>query len=109
MTRRTLLMFAALLAMPAVAAAHPGHTHKVMGIVSMVHENHLEVKDAKGATSTFTLDARTRIRRGKTILKVGDIKTGDRVIVVSQETKDKATGKATISVVEVQLGAATTK
>jgi hypothetical protein len=97
-----------MLVAPAWSLAHPGHTHKTMGVVSMVHENHLEVKDAKGKASTFTLDEKTRIRRGKSIVKAADIKVGDRVVVVAQETKDEATGKATMTVVEVQLGTATT-
>jgi hypothetical protein len=105
-TRRTFIVLAAAFVAPAVAAAHPGHSHKTMGVVSVIHENHLEVKDAKGKASTFTLDAKTRVRRGKAILKVADIKTGDRVIVVTNETKDKD-GKATITVTEVQLGTAT--
>jgi hypothetical protein len=71
----------------------------------VIHENHLEVKDAEGKAITFTLDAKTRIRRGKSILKIADIKTGDRVVVVSNESKGKD-GKATVTVTEVQLGAA---
>jgi hypothetical protein len=107
LTRRTLFVLAALAIVPAFALAHEGHTHKLMGVVATIHENHLEVKDAKGKASTFTLDAKTKIRRGTTILKTADIKTGDRVVVLSKETKDKA-GKVTVNVVEVQLGVSTT-
>jgi hypothetical protein len=96
-----------MLVVPAFALAHEGHTHKLMGVVSMVHDNHLEVKDAKGKASTFTLDEKTKVKRGTAILKAADIKTGDRVVVVSKETKDKA-GKVTVNVLEVQLGVATT-
>jgi hypothetical protein len=107
LTRRIFfLTVAAVLAGAPLALAHEGHNHKLMGVVSVVHDNHLEVKDAKGKASTFTLDAKTRIRRGKTILKAADIKTGDRVVVLSRETKDKTTGKSTFAVLEVQLGAA---
>ena len=107
MTRRALLSAAALLMVPLLAAAHPGHTHKVMGVVSTIHENHLEVKDAKGQASTFTLDSKTRIRRGKSILQLADIKVGDRVIVVTTETKDEKTGKTAVTVTEVQVGTTT--
>ena len=107
MTRRTLLALAGLLVVPAFVLAHEGHTHKLMGVVSMIHENHLEVKDTKGKASTFTLDEKTKIKRGTTILKAADIKAGDRVIVLSKQTKDKA-GKVTVNVVEVQLGVSTT-
>jgi hypothetical protein len=107
-TRRTLLAILAVIALPVMSGAHPGHAHKVMGVVSMIHENHLEVKDAKGKATTFTLDEKTRIRRGKTILKTADIKVGDRAIVVYAETKDEKSGKTSVTVTEVQLGTATT-
>lgn len=105
MTRRQFIAVTIMLAVPALAVAHPGHAHKTMGVVTVIHENHLEVKDAEGKAITFTLDAKTRIRRGKSILKIADIKTGDRVVVVSNESKGKD-GKATVTVTEVQLGAA---
>jgi len=108
-TRRTLLSILAVVALPVLSAAHPGHAHKVMGVVSMIHENHLEVKDAKDKATTFALDEKTRVRRGKAILNAADIKVGDRVIVVYAETKDEKTGKTSVTVTEVQLGAATTK
>lgn len=109
MTRRTLLTLFTLLALAAASptAAHPGHAYRVMGVVSMIHENHLEVKDTKDKATTFTLGEKTRVRRGKTILKAADIKVGDRVIVVYAEIKDDKTGTTSISVTEVQLGAAT--
>jgi translation initiation factor IF-1 len=100
-TRRQFIAVTIMLAVPALAVAHPGHAHKTMGVVTVIHENHLEVKDAEGKAITFTLDAKTRIRRGK----IADIKTGDRVVVVSNESKGKD-GKATVTVTEVQLGAA---
>ena len=106
MTRRDFCLTAAMLTVPAAIWAHPGHAHRTMGVVTTVHENHLEVKDPKGKATTFTLDDKTRVRRGKTILKSSDIKTGDRVIVVYTETKDKE-GKTLVKVTEVQLGVAT--
>lgn len=105
MTRRSVLALAILLAVPFAAASHPGHQHKVMGVVTMVHENHLEVKSTDGRITTFTLSEKTRIRRGKTLVTAADIAVGDRVVVVTEETKD-ASGKPVISVVEVQLGTA---
>ena len=105
MTRRDFCLTTMMLTVPALTWAHPGHTHKTMGVVTMIHENHLEVKDTEGKAVTFTLDDKTRIRRGKAILKASDIKTGDRVVVVTTETKGKD-GKAIVAVTEVQLGTA---
>lgn len=96
---------AAMLLAPASLAAHEGHAHKVMGTVSLVHDNHVEIKDAKGKTVTVTLDAKTKIRRAKAVATLADIKVGDRVVVTTIEKKDKA-GKAVVTVTEVQIGVA---
>jgi hypothetical protein len=106
MTRRDFCLTAIVLTAPELLRAHPGHAHKTMGVVTTIHENHLEVKDTQGKSTTFTLDAKTRIRRGKSIMKASDIKAGDRVVVVTSETKGKD-GKAILTVTEVQLGTAT--
>jgi translation initiation factor IF-1 len=95
----------AALAIPGYALAHEGHAHKVMGTVAMSHENHLEVKAADGKTTMITLNEKTAILRGKTKVKVDEIKPGDRVVVTATETKDKD-GKATMIASEVRLGAA---
>lgn len=107
MTREFILGVAliAALAIPRYARAHEGHAHKVMGTVSMLHENHLEVKATDGKTSTITLTEKTKVLRGKAKLKVADIKPGERVVVTATETKGKD-GKATMIATEVRLGAA---
>jgi hypothetical protein len=101
------LGFLALLfaARTTVAVAHEGHAHKVMGTVATVHENHLEVKDKDGKISAHLLDMKTKIKRGKAVAKVTDIKVGDRVIVTTLAKKDKA-GKIVKTVTQVDLGAA---
>jgi hypothetical protein len=103
MKRVLLLTLAVALVMPPVLLAHEGHPHKVMGTVTTVHENHVEVKDKDGKISTHVLDAKTKIRRGKSAASLADIKVGDRVVVTSVETKDKA-GKAVVTVTQVDLG-----
>ena len=95
----------AALAIPGYALAHEGHAHKVMGTVAMSHENHLEVKATDGKTTMITLNEKTAILRGKTKIKVDEIKPGDRVVVTATETKDKD-GKATMVASEVRIGAA---
>src|SRR5687768_10455216 len=105
MTRLIALLLAGVFAAPMIIAAHEGHDHKLMGVVSMVHENHLEVKDKAGAAKTFTLATADRIGRDKAIIKGEAIKDGDRVVVTGRETKDKS-GKGTVTVREVQLGTA---
>lgn len=92
-----------LLAAPRVAFAHEGHDHKVMGTVTMVHQNHLEVKDAKGKVTSVTLGPTTKVRRSKSVVSAADIKVGDRVVVTTRETKGKD-GKPVVTVVSVELG-----
>ena len=77
----------AALAIPGYAIAHEGHVHKVMGTVTALHENHLEVKATDGKTSTITLNEKTRILRGKAKVKVEAVKPGERVAVTATETK----------------------
>ena len=98
------LAIAFLAAWPAASAfAHPGHAHKVMGTVTVVNGSQVEVKDAAGKITKHVLDAKTKIRRGKTVLSAADIKVGDRIVVSSVEAKDAA-GKAVTTVTEVQVG-----
>jgi hypothetical protein len=102
-------LFAATLALallaPAATKAHPGHDHKILGVVTVIHQNHLEVKDAKGNVTKHVLSATTKVRKDKSKASAVDIKVGDRVVVTSRETKDKD-GKAVMTVVDVQIGAA---
>ena len=109
MTRRLIVSAVLLgaLTIPAYAFAHEGHVHKIMGTVSMQHENHLEVTSADGTTSTITLNEKTKILRGTTKAVVEDIKTGDRVVVSATETKGQD-GKPVLLASEVHLGASAT-
>lgn len=84
--------------------AHPGHEHTIMGTVSMVHQNHLEVKATDGKTSLITMDEKTRILRGTAKVKADSIKASERVVVTAVETKDKA-GKTIMLAKEVRLAA----
>lgn len=93
------LIFGVALMLGPVVAAHEGHDHKVMGTVSMIHENHLEVKDKDGKTVTVTLNEKTKILRGKQKATKAEIKEGER-IVVTYVSKEK-----TFVAREVRLGA----
>ena len=104
MTRMIAQLLVGLLMFAVPVMAHEGHAHKTMGVVTMVHDNHVEVKDLKDKTTTFTLDEKTKITRGRTALRAADIKVGERVVVTYQQVKDRA-GKITVVVKAVQLGA----
>jgi hypothetical protein len=107
MTRRLVLAaaLAATMAIAGEARAHEGHAHKIMGTVSVRHDNHLEVKATDGKTSAITLNAETKVRQGKAKATADDIRTGDRVVVTATETKGQD-GKPLLVANEVRLGAA---
>lgn len=90
------------LIMPVVARAHEGHTHKVMGTISSVQGNHLEVKTTDGKAVMVMLDAKTTITRGKTKLDATALKTGERVSIDATEEKAMMMAQA------IKLGAAST-
>jgi hypothetical protein len=95
------LMTAGLL-VPRYAGAHEGHAHKVMGTVATRHENHLEIKATDGKTLTITLNEKTKILRGRTKVKIEDIKDGERIVVSATETKGKD-GTTTLVATQVTL------
>ena len=96
------VVLVAALAIPGYAFAHEGHVHKVMGTVTTLHENHLEVKATDGKKSMITLNEKTKVLRGKTRAKLRDIKSGERAIVTAIEKKGKD-GKPVLIATEVRL------
>ena len=95
-------LFVAVLAVPIYGRGHEGHTHKVMGTVSLRHENHLEVKTTDGKTATITVNEKTKILRGKKKTTADDIKPGERVVVSATQTKGTH-GSTTMIATEVRL------
>ena len=97
MIRRTLAALAVVsLAVAGSAAAHEGHkhkTHKMMGTVKAVHAdmNHVEITTAKGDTSGFYVDAKTKYLRGSSKLTLADLKPGTRVVVDATAEGEKMT------------------
>ena len=87
------LALASALVVPAVAGAHEGHAHKVMGTVSGVEGDHVMVKTADGKTVMVMLDKKTAVTRGKTRLDAASVKVGDRVVAEGLEEKDMIMAK----------------
>ena len=98
-------MLLAIVAIPAYVHAHEGHPHKIMGTVSMRHENHLEVKATDGKAAAITLNEKTKILRGKAKVTPDDIKPGERVVVTAIPRKEKD-GTTTLTATEIRLAAA---
>lgn len=107
MTRTLIGIVLAAMIVPA-ALAHEGHEHKVMGTVSVIHQNHLEVKAAAdGKLTTVTLNEKTKILRDKAAVSRESIKVGERVVVTYVQEKD-GTGKEVQVAKEVRLSSAGT-
>ena len=73
-----LTMLTLAFVLPAVARAHEGHDHKVMGTVSSIDGKNLMVKTTDGKTVMVMLDAKTKITQGKTKVQASAVKIGDR-------------------------------
>ena len=76
---------AIVLAVPAVALAHGGHLHKVLGTVADVDYPHIDVVTTDKKTVTIMLDGSTVITRGKAKVADTEIKIGDRVSAEAEE------------------------
>lgn len=104
--KKTLLLLALITGLASVALAHEGHEHTLLGTVSMLHQNHLEVKALKDGKATIvTLTEKTKILRDKAPATRVDLKAGERVAVVYTQEKD-ASGKEVLIAKEVRLGPA---
>jgi phosphopantetheine adenylyltransferase len=72
---------------PAVARAHEGHLHNILGTVSSIDHPHVVVKTTDGKSVTVMLDKETKITRGKEKLDAASLKVGERVSVDYMEEK----------------------
>jgi hypothetical protein len=88
MTRR--LFFATLpLLVTAAAAAHPGHSHKVLGTIAKVEGRKVTVTGTDGKPVTFEITNRTKlVRDTKTRGMLEELKAGMRAVVTLGEGED---------------------
>ena len=76
-----LVVLAVALLAPAVALAHPGHDHKLMGTITSIDKNKVVVKTTEGKDMTFEITPLTTFKRGKEKGAASDLKAGLRVVV----------------------------
>jgi hypothetical protein len=96
MTRKWMARIAmlAVLGLPVAALAHGGHTHKVMGTVSTVQGDRVEVKGTDGKLVVITLTPKTAITRGKTKVDATALKTGERISIDYTQAQNVNTATA---------------
>jgi hypothetical protein len=80
--------------------AHKGHTHKIMGTVTMAMADHVMLKDKDDKEVTIKVTRATKIK-AKPAIKVGAIKAGTRVVVTAVEQKDKS-----LTATQIEVGTA---
>jgi hypothetical protein len=94
------VMLALALVLPAVARAHEGHAHKVMGTVESITGSNVMIKTTDGKAVMVMLNAKTKITRGKAKVDVKAVKVGDRLVAEGAEAKDMVTA-TTVALGEV--------
>lgn len=73
------------LATPIAALAH--ENHKMMGSVTMVAADHVMMKTTEGKEVTIGINDKTKVIKGKTPVKITDVKEGTRIVAtVSSHT-----------------------
>jgi len=111
MTLRTALSLATAVALTiatdAVAIAHPGHDHKVLGTVTMAAADHVMVKDKAGTDVTVHITAETKVVQAKKAMTVNDIKPGMRVVITAVTVKEKDVEKLVAKTIELGTAPAT--
>lgn len=86
---------------PAWLAAHEGHAHKVMGVVTAIDATHVEVDTKDGKKDSVLLSKDTKFMKGKRPATAADVKVGHRVVLTVAEAEGKRTAR------EVTLGSGT--
>ena len=109
MTRRAAValigLFTCALASGAVARAHEGHDHKILGTITMAAADHVMLKDKNGKDVTIKVTKDTKVK-ATPMIKVEEIKAGTRVVITAVEQKDKS---MTAKTIEVGVAAAAPK
>ena len=70
----------ASLAAPGLAAAHEGHAHKVLGTITAITGDRVEMKTPEGRMVTLTVNAKTTYARGKQKVDATALKVGERIV-----------------------------
>jgi hypothetical protein len=82
-------LVALALAVPAAASwAHEGHAHKVLGTITAVSANRVEMKTPEGKMVTVTVTAKTTYARGKQKVDATALKVGERIVAEVASEKD---------------------
>lgn len=93
-TRLAVVVVATALAVPAIAPAHPGHDHKVMGTIDVIAAKHVTITTTDGKELTFEVTDRTKLSRGKMRGFFTELEAGMRVVVNVGDGEEPLVAKA---------------
>jgi hypothetical protein len=85
--------FCSLAIVTGVAVAHPGHDHKVMGVIVAIDGDYVTIKTSRGHERSFQIVRTTTFVRGKRAGARGDLKIGLRLVVNVGEGTDPLRAK----------------
>ena len=82
---RRIIATAMLVAVTAATTfAHGGHTHKIMGTISKITNNQVEVQDTDGKKVVVVFNDKTRILKGTVKGAAADLTEGARVVIEAE-------------------------
>lgn len=99
--RKILASLLLITSLAGAAFAHGGKSHKLLGTVKMLHENHLVVQTPDGHETTVTLTEKTQYEKDKKAATRSALTAGVRVSIDLTEDNKSA--------VKVKVGAAPAK
>ncbi len=82
---------------PGTLLAHDGHAHKVLGTISAVQANRVELKTPEGKMVTVTVNAKTTYARGKQKVDASVLKVGERIVAEVASEKDMIATSVTMA------------
>ena len=91
------IALAAVLSIPALGWSHEGHAHKVMGTVSALQGNRVELKTPEGKTVTVILNEKTKYARGRQKADATAVKVGERIVAEVASEKDMIASTVTLA------------
>ena len=85
------------LAVPVAVAAHEGHAHKVLGTVTSITGDKVEMKTPEGKMVTLTVNAKTTYARGKQKVDSTAMKVGERIVAEVASEKAMVASSVTMA------------
>ena len=84
MIRRIVAIAVLVAAIAVTAFAHEGHVHKILGTISKVDGNQVQVQGTDGKKVIVALNDKTQILKGTVKAALVDLKEGTRVVIEAE-------------------------